>query len=168
MLNGVHLYMTTSSKSVIRILIFMALGLLALSASSTVLAGKIYKWTDADGNVHYGSEKPADTEAESIKVDTEKTGVTTGADALDRMIQEDEDKADKIKEEGIPAQPPVPTLPMKEVKRRCNQAKQLLAAIDKTGQLRERDEKGNIRYVSEEERQAQIKSAKKMVREYCR
>ena len=60
--------------------------------SGTGLAGKIYKWTDAEGNVHYGSEKPADTAAEKMKVDTSKTGVDRGAKALADIKQKEDDE----------------------------------------------------------------------------
>lgn len=138
-----------------------------LAAPITVLAGQIYKWTDADGNVHYGSDKPTAAAAEKVRVDTSKTGVNRGADALDKLKQQADDEAQRIKEEGIPEQPPVPSLSMKEVKRRCQTAKQDLATIQSRGQLRERDEKGNTRYVSDTERQQRIKRAKKQIREYC-
>lgn len=136
-------------------------------SSNAVLAGKIYKWTDAEGNVHYGSEKPADADAEKMKVDTGKTGVDRGAEALDKLKQQEDDEAERIKEEGIPEQPPVPSLPMKEVKKRCQAARQNLATIQSRGQMRERDEKGEVRYLSEEEKQRRIKTAKQQVREYC-
>jgi hypothetical protein len=138
-----------------------------LISSNTVLAGKIYKWTDAEGNVHYGSEKPADADAEKMKVNTSKAGVDTGAEALDKLKQQEDDEAERIKEEGIPEQPPVPSLSMKEVKRRCQAARQDLATIQSRGQLRERDKKGEIRYVSDKEKQNRIKAAKQQVREYC-
>ena len=138
-----------------------------LFSSAVVVAEKIYKWTDAEGNVHYGSEKPVDAAAEKMKVDTGKTGVDRGAKALDDLKQQADDEAEKIKEEGVPAQPPVPSLPMKEVKRRCQNARQDLATIQSRGQLRERDEKGNTTYVSEKEKQKRIKAAKQQIREYC-
>ncbi|UCB54670.1 MAG: DUF4124 domain-containing protein [Thiotrichales bacterium] len=156
-----------SAVSVFKRLIFAMFGMVIALSTSTSFAGKIYKWTDAEGNVHYGSEKPADAEAEKMKVDTGKTGVDRGAKALDDLKQEVDDEAERIKEEGIPAQPPVPSLPMKEVKRRCEAAKKDLATIQSRGQLRERDEQGNTRYVSEEEKQRRIKAAQKQVREYC-
>jgi hypothetical protein len=135
--------------------------------SANALAGKIYKWTDAEGNVHYGSEKPADTEAEKMKVDTSKTGVDRGAEALDKLKQEVDDEAERIKQEGVPEQPPVASLPTREVKRRCQAARQDLATIQARGQLRERDEQGNTRYVSDKEKQQRIKAANKQIREYC-
>jgi hypothetical protein len=145
------------------------LSMLVLFSSATVLAGQIYKWTDAEGKVHYGSEKPADAAAtaEQMKVNTSKTGVDTGAEALDDLKQEADDEAEKIKEEGIPPQPPVPSLPTKEVKQRCQKAKHDLLVIQSRAQLRERDEKGNVRYVSEKEKEQRVKAAKKQIKEYC-
>jgi len=158
-----HKYSSFFTKN----LVIATISTVLLFSSATVLAGKIYKWTDAEGNVHYGSEKPADAPAEKMTVDTSKTGVNRGADALDNLKQQVDDEAEKVKEEGIPAQPPVPSLPMKEVKKRCQNAKQDLATIQSRGQLRERDEKGEIRYVSDEEKQRRTKAAKKRVKEYC-
>ena len=155
------------SISCISVLI-TTLSVVLLSGTATVMAGQIYKWTDAEGNVHYGSEKPVDASVEKMNVNTSKTGVDRGADALDKLRQEADDEAQRIKEEGIPEQPPVPSLPMKEVKRRCETARQDLATIQARGQLRERDEKGNTRYLSEKEKQRRIKQAKDQIREYCK
>ena len=138
-----------------------------LAAPAVPLAGQFYKWTDADGNVHYGSDKPADAASEKVRVNTSLTGVNRGADALDKLKQEADDEAQRIKEEGIPEQPPVPALSKKEVKQRCKAARQDLATIQARGQIRERDEKGNTRYLNESERQKRIKHAKKKIREYC-
>ena len=150
-------------RGLLNTIIFMVICL----GSANALAGKIYKWTDAEGNVHYGSEKPAGTEAEKMKVDTAKTGVDRGAEALDKLKQEVDDEAQRIKEEGVPEQPPVASLPAREVKRRCQAARQDLATIQARGQLRERDEQGNTRYVSDKEKQQRIKAAQKQIREYC-
>lgn len=155
------------SSFLMKSFVIATLSTVILFNSAAVLADKIYKWTDTDGNVHYGSEKPADAPAEKMKVNTDKTGVNRGAEALDNLKQEVDDDAEKIKEEGIPAQPPVPSLPMKEVKQRCQAARQDLATIQSRGQLRERDANGEIRYVSDEEKQSRIKAAKQQVREYC-
>ena len=153
--------------NIIKNLVIATLSTVILLGSATVIAGKIYKWTDAAGNVHYGSEKPVDAPVEKMTVDTGKTGVDRGAAALDNLKQEVDDEAQRVVEEGIPAEPPVPSLPTKEVKKRCQAARQDLATIQARGQLRERDEKGEISYVSDEEKQQRIKAAKQQVREYC-
>lgn len=156
-----------SPSFLLKSLVIATFSTVILISSNAVLAGKIYKWTDAEGNVHYGSEKPADADAEKMKVNTSRAGVDAGAEALDNLKQQVDDEAERIKEEGIPEQPPVPSLSMKEVKKRCQAARQDLATIQSRGQLRERDEKGEVRYVGEEEKQRRIKAAKKQVREYC-
>lgn len=148
-------------------LVIATTSMVILLGTTVAFADKIYKWTDAEGKVHYGSEKPADAPSEKMKVDTGKTGVNRGADALDKLKQEVDDEAQRVVEEGIPEQPPVPALPAREVKKRCQAARQDLATIQSRGQLRERDEKGNTRYVGEEEKQRRIKAAKKQIREYC-
>ena len=148
-------------------LVIATISMVILLGSTAAFADKIYKWTDAEGKVHYGSEKPADAPSEKMKVDTGKTGVNRGADALDKLKQEVDDEAQRVVEQGIPEQPPVPALPAREVKKRCQAARQDLATIQSRGQLRERDEKGNTRYVGEEEKQRRIKAARKQIREYC-
>ena len=156
----------SSILCLIRSLVIATTSMVILLGSSAAFAEKIYKWTDAEGNVHYGSEKPADAPSEKMKVDTGRTGINTGADALDKLKQEADDEAQRVVEQGIPEQPPVPALPASEVKKRCQAARQDLATIQSRGQLRERDEKGNTRYVGEEEKQRRIKAAKKQIREY--
>ena len=55
----------------------------ALVATLTALpaAAQVYKWTDANGKVHYSSEKPPEVEAKTLKLDPGPTAgaPTTGA-----------------------------------------------------------------------------------------
>jgi uncharacterized protein YyaL (SSP411 family) len=151
---------------VFRALLLMSTLMLVMIALP-VDAGKIYKWVDDQGKVHYGSEKPADEPAERVHVNTEKTGAVPGRKALAEEQKKQEAEAKAIKEKGIPAQPPVPALSRKEIGQRCQQARNDLANIEAHGRMRVRDEKGNINYASDEARQKRIAAAKKAIREYC-
>lgn len=131
-------------------------------------AEKIYKWVDEQGNIHYGSDKPVDAPAERMRVNTDKTGAVAGQRALAAEQKKIDDAAKAVREKGIPAQPPVPSLPAKEVKQRCQQARDNLARIESRGQMRIRDEKGNITYATDEAKQQRIAAAKKAIREYCK
>lgn len=153
--------------NILRQMSCVSLVMLVTLGTHEAAANKIYKWVDADGTVHFSGSKPLETESERVNVNTGKTGANPGVEALNKLKQEADDEQDRIKEEGVPAQPPVPTLSSKEASRRCKQARQDLATIQSRGQLRERDEKGNISYVSEKEKQKRIKFAKKQIREYC-
>jgi len=144
------------------------MGALALAMIvSPAAAGKIYKWVDEQGGTHYGSERPVDAPAENLRVNTEKTGTVTGQGALAAEQKKIDEEAKAIKEKGVPAQPPVPALPRKEVIQRCQRARAELANIEAHGQMRVRDEKGNITYASEDARQKRIAAAKKAINEYC-
>ena len=46
--------------------------MLALIAASSVFAGDIYKWTDEDGNVHYG-DRPDGEQPERVAIDSQPT-----------------------------------------------------------------------------------------------
>jgi hypothetical protein len=153
------------SKSSSALLLISALALVMMISPAD--AGDIYKWVDEQGNVHYSSEKPVDAPVESVHVNTEKTGNVAGQQALATEQKKIADEAKAIKEKGIPAQPPVPALPQKEVMRRCQQARDSLASIEAHGQMRVRDEKGNITYATDATKQQYIAEAKKAIADYC-
>ncbi len=44
------------------------LALLAILAAPASAAGDVYKWTDAEGRVHFGDRPPADAAAEEVKI----------------------------------------------------------------------------------------------------
>lgn len=52
--------------------------LIGLILAGPALAGGVYKWTDAQGNVHFG-DKPPDTRAERVQTDDAPDPATPGA-----------------------------------------------------------------------------------------
>ena len=52
--------------------VIAAAATLALAASGAALAGDIYKWVDAEGNVHYG-DRPAGAQSERMAIDSKPT-----------------------------------------------------------------------------------------------
>lgn len=53
----------------------LILFIIVLIFSTNVFAGKIYKWTDAEGNVHFG-ERPPDSGASEVRI-KQRGGVET-------------------------------------------------------------------------------------------
>ena len=68
--------------------IFPLIAILLLSASAT--AG-VYKWTDDSGRVHY-SDKPPETDAEKLDIDTYRTGTQQ----LTARLNQDEAQSETI------------------------------------------------------------------------
>lgn len=46
--------------------LFLILGLLM---ASSLAAQEVYRWTDEDGNVHYGDQPPPEEETERVRID---------------------------------------------------------------------------------------------------
>lgn len=136
----------------------------------------IYKWVDEQGNVHYG-ERPA-TEATSKQRMDIRLREPTPAATEDTSASSEKTKAgqtEKQTEAGAeadkqaePKQPEKPKMSRKEKRGRCADARKRLNVLTTKNQVRERDKKGNLRYMGEEERQQRIKSARKNVKKYCR
>jgi len=132
--------------------------------TSTVNA-KAYKWVDENGQVHYG-EQPGNTQAEQVQIRTNETTTPRAIDAS--KVDYYEGKQNGKEEADATAPPEEPKMSKQEKRKLCNEAKSDLAAIMSRGRLRERDEKGEYTYLTEEQRQERISAAKKKQKEFCR
>ena len=127
-------------------------------------AGKVYKWVDEHGVVTFGDreQKPESIPAETVKIDSYVPPPKPAAKA-DDAEKKAKDAADKQKQAAAE-----PKMSPAEKRRLCSQARGDLAAIQAHGQIREKDAKGNLTYLSDEQKQARIKAANKSIKEYCR
>lgn len=148
-------------------LLLLTLFMLPLS----VTAG-VYKWTDKDGNVHYGSQRPADAQAEKLKIETSKPLSQPPETKKDKPAEKAEAEKEAAPTEPAkakqPEPPKEPVLSRKQKKQLCSQARQRLAAIESRGRLKATDEKGNVRHLTDAERSSRLKEARGDVGKYCR
>lgn len=141
-----------------RRMIFACTVLLALGTSAT--AGQIYKWVDDQGHVHFGSQPPegqaattvnpnisrpaaATPKAEAPAVDDEKP-----QEAIDRKVRQDVARQEA------------------ERKKFCESIRYNLAQLKNTPRLRTEVD-GEIRRLTEEERQQRISQAEASIKEHC-
>lgn len=73
-----------------------ALVLIVLLTASAIAAAQIYRWTDEQGRVHYGSQPPPGQKAESVK--QQPSGSATPQDMQQRQ-REAFDRADRERQE---------------------------------------------------------------------
>ena len=139
-----------------------------LLIQSPLFAG-VYKWTDENGQVHYG-EQPGNASAEPVTI---RQNETTTPRVINKA-EEDEaenpngDKTDKTDTEAEKFGEWKEVPPSKKEKRKlCNEAKSDLAAISGRGRMREINEKGEYVFLTEDQRQQRISAAKKQQRENC-
>lgn len=143
----------------------ITLGLLCLSSGT--FAGKVYKWTDSDGNVHYGERAP-NTQAQEVQIrHAPPSASNSSAPAysvqdtnklLDTLAQERKAKAEKQAKAEKEQQ-------MRELN--CSRAKRKKAGYDIGGRIYEVDERGERSYLSDKEIQQRRNAAQQEVEKWC-
>lgn len=133
--------------------------LLGLFFQSSVYA-EVYKWTDENGQVHYG-EQPGSVNAETVTIRQNET-------TKPRPIKKDE--KDSEKDDAAAKEPEMVEveIPAKEKRQLCRQAKGDIETINSRGRMREINEKGEYIYLSEKDKQARLSAARKRIDKYCR
>lgn len=131
-----------------------------------VLAGAaIYKWTDADGKVHYSQQKPASTESKRMHVDMHPP-TDTSSYKKPSLKKDKGDKKPADQAKGNDQKKP-PELTAEQRKQRCERAQKVMQTLTSRGRVRERDKDGNIRYMTDEEKNNSIKQQQKNIEKYC-
>ncbi len=122
-------------------------------------AGTVYKWTDENGVVHYGDKKPEEHESTTIKV-TAKKPTTTTAESENQDTSKNNSQAPngedkKLREANA-----------KAIQEKCTIAKTHSEKLSNASRVRI-NEDGNIRYLTDEEKQEKLKTAKTYISENC-
>ena len=148
--------------------IIAAASLLALLTSSAAFAGDIYKWTDADGNVHYGDKPVGDTPIERVGIASQPTDPAT-VQAMtqarsDARAQAAEDKAaaaaDEPSAEDLRAE-------AQERAQKCTSYRQQMQTFVASRRLYREDESGERVYLDEEQTRAARERVENQINEYC-
>lgn len=131
-------------------------------ASYQAGAGEVvYRWNDADGNpVNSDRPPPLGTDYEVISTSSSMVReVDSNEGAVPLTVKPTADNNFKPVIANKPAVEKNPEI--------CARAKDNLVQIDSHARIRLRDDKGEIRYLSEEEKNAERKKAQDAVKAYC-
>ncbi|MBM96887.1 MAG: hypothetical protein CMI09_13705 [Oceanospirillaceae bacterium] len=138
--------------------------LMFLSYSEQSMAGKVYRWVDANGQVHFGSQPPPEqrtlAEQYHVQVQQASPGSTTTPQAKgsgDAATGSDE-------EEKIVLNSGVSDEQSKEY---CQNARQFLTTLQGNSSTRFKQEDGSIRPFTAEERQSKEQQALEMIDQFC-
>ena len=139
---------------------------LSLLVSSPAIAG-IYKWTDSDGNIHFG-DRPAELDSATelnIRID-KNTGVTNSSgrqkerEYLLKTIEKDKKEAAENKKKKLAAD--------KKRKKRCASYRRSYQSHIQSSRTYSMTPDGVKTYLSDEERLARKKRFSKGISKYCR
>ena len=141
--------------------------LLAMFAASGGFAKEIYKWTDEDGNVHYG-DRPLGDEVEQVAISSKPTNPARVQAQTQARLDAQSKRAEE--EAAIAAAGPSPEELAAEAEERatkCAQYREVLQRFVVSRRLYREDENGERVYLDEAETQAARERAESQVAEYC-
>lgn len=140
--------------------------MLGIAATGMASASEIYKWTDEDGNVHYGDRPSADS-AEQVAIVSRPT---------DNERIQDEAEARRLREaeeaERRAAEPPGPTPEEQRAEaaaraEKCASYRERLQKFVTSRRLYHEDASGERVYLDEQQMQEARARVQGQVEEYC-
>ena len=141
--------------------------MLVLIGAATNAAGEIYKWTDEEGNVHFG-DKPVAEDSERVAIRSRPTN----PERVQSQVQSRAEAAAKAAEEQAAATPAGPTAEelqarLEERAKKCDTYRERLQRFVTSRRIYREDENGERVYMNEEEMQEAREKVENQVQEYC-
>ncbi len=139
----------------------------SLLIGGTALSGEIYKWTDADGDVHYG-DRPIGTDVERLDM----ISTSTDNDAIQASIEARHDreaarsdarsKRDKADQAAADAKAEAA---QRDVK--CQESRSQMQTYLQSRRLYKQDDAGERVYLDEDQTMQARADAQEMIQKYC-
>jgi len=144
--------------------IFM--GSLLLVLAPTVMAAQVYKWVDAQGITHFGAQPPEGSSAATVNTNSAppKASSNFPPPAPKPTLPPTEDAKQKAVDDKVKQE--VAQQEAQRVKQ-CEQLRVDLAQMKNNPRIRVDDGSGELRRITEEERQARIAKSEQDIRENC-
>lgn len=134
---------------------------LTLLASTSLTAGSIHKWTDADGNVFYGDTPPVSAKTEDVRV---QSAPSNPGKALPRLSSPGSPVAAGS---DTPATDSNGNIPADQAKIACDNAKQDLEVIGRSSRIKLKSADGTTRYLTSEEIDERKTQAENDIQRFC-
>jgi len=146
--------------------IFLSTLIVFFCLSASLTAG-VYKWTDEQGNVHYGDKPVSTKKATELKIDTEsRAGITTSSgnikerERITQELEEERKAREKTRDEQRVAK--------QERRARCKPLKKRLGKHLRANNVYKENAKGERTYYTEKEREEKIRKLRKEIAKACR
>ncbi len=139
-----------------------------LTLGSNAFAEEIYKWTDEDGNVHYGDRPSGDPGEEVLQMSYNRTSQRS----VSNRVQSYRDSAaarSKAREDAAAAEASAAEerALAEENLKKCQDTRAKLKSMVEARRVYREDENGERVYLDDEQRNAARQRAEEMIDEYC-
>lgn len=138
-----------------------------LLASGLAVGGEIYKWTDADGNVHYEDRPIGETDMQHVDIISRNTDNSVVQARLDA------DREARATARQVASEAP-PKMTKEEIRAeqkarqdKCQTYRSQLEAFLRSRYLYKEEEGGDRQYLSEDEVMAARSRVEGQIQEYC-
>ncbi|WP_179952234.1 DUF4124 domain-containing protein [Marinicella rhabdoformis] len=140
---------------------------LFLTVFCTANAGKVYKWVDENGQIHYSSNKPDDQNVKTVKIRKAPKVVAKKAAEEDvEVTPEAEEPVDPEAEKEAKAQ--MAKVDAANRKKQCETARKNLNALNSSTRVAQVDEETGARtMMTDAQRIKAFQQANKAVRDNC-
>jgi hypothetical protein len=141
-------------------------GILMLAASAN--AAEIYRWTDADGNVHFGDRPASGVDVERMNLVSRATDpgrVQASIDArLERESELDESRQARLEKK---AEAEKGRMEAEKRARTCQENRSRLRSYNESRRLYREDENGERVYLDDTQRKEAEDKVRDLIDEYC-
>lgn len=150
----------------------MLAGSMVLSGGGLAWGGGIYKWVDKDGVTHFGEKPPAPGVGEQIKVNSAapSSGASEAIQKLeDVRTKRLQDVQDKAAAKAATAESDAADKARAEaIKKNCESYRANLKVLNEHGRIKETGTDGQVKMLSDEEKQKRMQDAEKYLSENCK
>jgi len=138
-----------------------------LLSAAPAQAEKIYRWTDADGQVHFGSQPPREVnlQAESVELRVQRGATPASAEAAQSTAETAAAARETTASKPVALQPSVSK---EQAEKNCQQAREYKQALNEAANRRFQMPDGSFRPLTSAERDEQNKDVDELIRQYCR
>jgi len=141
---------------------------LAITVGGGAMANEIYKWTDADGNIHYG-DRPSDTQNEELMAMSYRR---TDPSVVQQEIQKQADSITARQEARTAAAEEAKKAEAKaaeaaENQKKCESYRARLQTFIQSRRLYRQDENGERVYLDEQQTQDARRRVEELIAENC-
>jgi hypothetical protein len=140
------------------------MALILAMAPAMVNAVAVYKWTDADGVIHFGDRQPTGTQAEQISVKSGQSSSVNTSPSAQQQLNELEQRQKAASEESRADDAAAARQAQRQTN--CNAARQNLEIISNNARIRI-SENGEQRFLTPDEISQQKQKYEDMVKQNC-
>jgi len=138
-----------------------------LWVSGAVLAGEIYKWTDADGNVHF-EDRPLGEDVERLKVISSNTDNDSVRASVDARHERETARAEARSKRGEDQQAAAEAKAEAEQRHvKCQESRARMQTYLQSRRLYKQGDAGERVYLDENQTMQARADAQEMIQKYC-